>query len=41
MASMAMDAETPNVTADWRESCKRAIIPEVWLIVTVYYASYS
>ena len=29
MASLPMDEETPSVTADWRESCKRAIIPEV------------
>lgn len=24
-----MDSETPDVTAEWKESCKRAIIPKV------------
>ena len=26
-----MDQESPNPSAAWRESCKKAIIPEVYL----------
>ena len=29
MAGSSMDCETPKVSAAWRDSCKRAIIPEV------------
>ena len=28
-----MDRETPQPTASWRESCKKAIIPEVSFLV--------
>ena len=28
-----MDSETPDVTTEWKESCKRAIIPKVSVYV--------
>ena len=31
IASKEMDTETPPVTAEWKESCKRAIIPKVYV----------
>ena len=29
LAQKEMDSETPGITIEWKESCKRAIIPQV------------
>ena len=38
MESRSLDEETPQPTLSWKESCKKAIIPEVsvYISVTVY-----
>lgn len=32
-----MDGETPPVTVEWKESCKKAIIPKVCIIILFLY----
>ena len=41
IAGKDMDSETPPVTAEWKESCKRAIIPKVYSYMFICIGIYT